>query len=101
MLRCIRSEPEDAQPDLARNILLTGGNTVLQGYCSRLQRELAALSDGLLESPVSIKGSRFGGRVDAWVGAAMFGAERHFEALCISKAMYDEFGVEISHRMCL
>ena len=74
-----------------RDVFLTGGNTLFEGFGERLERELRAVLpvDAVLqmrraEDPV----------LDAWKGAAAWAREPGFKDCSVSRAEYDEKGAE-------
>lgn len=100
VLKCFRGwKSDEARSDLQRSVLVTGGCAGLRGICSRLQSELDILNDSGL--PLKVVPSKYGGTLDAWVGASMVSQLRGFEDLCITRAQYDEVGSDIAHRKCL
>jgi actin-related protein len=69
----------------------------------RMQAELDVLAedDSGDTGAMNVRPSAFGGKIDAWVGGSMIATIHAFEAICITKLEYDEFGPEIAHKKCL
>ena len=104
IVSCIAQFSPDEQPELTRNVLTTGGNTAWRGFANRLEVEVnatAAASDLALDGDISVRGSRFGGVDDAWIGGSAIGTLSLFRELCIYRADYDEVGVDIVHQKAL
>lgn len=96
-------EQEAMLTDLCDNVLVTGGTTALPNLALRLQSEInSCIARTESEVPsVTVSSSKFGGSLDAWVGAAALANLTVFPELCISRAEFDEFGSDIAHRKCL
>lgn len=74
---------------LLRDIFLTGGNTLFEGFEDRLSRELRSALP--IEAPLSVR--RAGDPLnDAWKGAAQWTKEPGFEAMSVSREEYLEKG---------
>jgi actin-related protein len=68
----------------------------------RLQREVQALcEDEEIATPVTIRASKHGGVLDAWVGAAALSQLSVWPELLITKAEFDEVGADIANRKCM
>jgi len=76
---------------LLKDIFLTGGNTLFQGFEERLKRELRAVLP--IEASLSVR--RAANPVfDAWKGAAQWAREPGFAEKSVSRAEYLEKGSE-------
>ncbi|OAK97916.1 actin-like ATPase domain-containing protein [Phaeosphaeriaceae sp. SRC1lsM3a] len=80
-----------ANDDLLKDIFLTGGNTLFEGFEERLKKELRAV----LPAEQSIKVRRAGDCVlDAWRGAAKWAGSKEGKTSWVSRAEWQEMGSE-------
>ena len=74
------------QAELARNIHITGGSSLLPGLSERLHAEIS--SGGLgLDMKIKADGQR---KLAAWIGGSMFSSLSTFEAFALKKKEYEE-----------
>ena len=90
-LECIQRTPVDIRKHAVANMLLTGGNTCIDGFSPRLSLELSTKLPAAIKvrqhMPTPIE------RVSAgFTGASILGSLGSFQQLWISKQMYDEQG---------
>eukprot|EP00733_Pompholyxophrys_punicea_P001569 Pompholyxophrys_punicea_v1_NODE_835_length_1230_cov_3.129362.p1 type:complete len:134 gc:universal NODE_835_length_1230_cov_3.129362:673-1074(+) len=83
--------------DLLLNIVLSGGNTLLPGFSSRLQKEILRKFDSSVSCVVVSLPER---DYSAWTGAALLVSQASFQHSWISKQEYDEHGAGVVHRKC-
>tara|TARA_R110002003_G_scaffold55_5_gene4973 strand:- start:20197 stop:21846 length:1650 start_codon:yes stop_codon:yes gene_type:complete len=77
--------------DVLKDIFLTGGNTLFQGFEDRLRKELRAVLPA--EQTIQVRGAK--DRVlDAWRGAATWAAKKESRANFITRAEFMEKGGE-------
>ncbi|KAK4442036.1 actin, cytoplasmic 1 [Podospora aff. communis PSN243] len=81
------------------NIVLTGGNTLLPGFSTRLDRDLKAYPTPNGVKKV-IKGFR-DPKSAAWRGGSMLSSLSTFRDMCIPNKEYDEYGPVLLRRKCL
>ncbi|KAG8530053.1 uncharacterized protein KY384_005535 [Bacidia gigantensis] len=74
-----------------RDVFLTGGNTLFEGFEERLKRDLRALLPD--DAVVGMRRAK-DPLLDAWKGAAAWAKEPGFKAASVSRAEYDERGSE-------
>ena len=83
--------------DLFRNIILSGGSSMLNGLGARLQKEMTTLTyqSGWLRviAPPERKYS-------TWIGGSVLASLSTFQKMWITKEEYDESGPGIVHRKC-
>ncbi|KAI9659924.1 MAG: Nuclear actin-protein involved in chromatin remodeling [Bathelium mastoideum] len=77
--------------DILKDIFLTGGNTMFQGFEERLRNELRAVLPA--KAPLAVRQAR-DPILDAWKGAARWSAEPEAKQAFVSRAEYDEKGGE-------
>ncbi|KAL9094676.1 MAG: hypothetical protein Q9165_002945 [Trypethelium subeluteriae] len=77
--------------DLLKDIFLTGGNTLFQGFEERLRNELRAVLPA--NAPLTVRQAR-DPILDAWKGAARWSAEPESKQAFVSRAEYMEKGGE-------
>jgi len=90
LLRC----PLDIRKDLACNIILAGGSTLLPGLGSRLQAELTSLLPQSLRVQVLSSPNR---AQYSWIGGSIVSSLSTFQYLWFSKAEYEEKGTRGIH----
>ena len=79
----------DLQRDLWSNFVVSGGNTMLSGFCERLEASIRGLS----ESPEDIHFVYPEDRVNSvWRGGSTLAASETFNQMAISKEYYYECG---------
>ncbi|KAF0308053.1 Actin-like protein 6A [Amphibalanus amphitrite] len=90
----------DLRPNLYGNVVVTGGNTLLQGVPERLNRDLSRKTPPNMRLKlISAQGSserRFG----AWIGGSILGSLGSFQQMWISKQEYEEGGRSQVDRKC-
>jgi actin-related protein len=86
---------QDAQREMRNNIVLAGGLTKLEGIEKRLTLEMNKLS----RAPVRISAS-LERKYATWIGGSIFASLSTTRDLWITKAMYDEIGADVLHRIC-
>ncbi|CAG7734518.1 unnamed protein product [Allacma fusca] len=90
----------DLRPALYGSVIVTGGNSVLQGFTERLNRDLSSKTPPSMRLKiVAVTGSserRFG----AWIGGSILASLGSFQQLWISKQEYEESGKSQIERKC-
>jgi actin-related protein 5 len=93
-----RLSDHSSRIDLVRDVFLTGGNTLFEGFEQRLQRELQAV----LEAGSPLRVRKAGDpALDAWRGAAKWAGEQSNSKHFVSRAEFLEKGgeyIKVSHR---
>ncbi|VEN56965.1 unnamed protein product [Callosobruchus maculatus] len=91
----------DIRPAMYGSVVVTGGNSSLQGFTERLNRDLAAKTPPSMRLKIiSAPGSserRFG----AWTGGSILSSLGSFQQLWVSKQEYEETGKVIVQSKCL
>ena len=85
----------DIRKDLAKNIVLSGGTTMISGIRERLQKEVQQLlpSEVKVVAPVERAYS-------VWIGGSILSSLATFQTMWVTKEEYDEAGPQIVHRKC-
>jgi len=90
----------DLRPALYGSVIVTGGNSLLQGFTERLNRDLSAKTPPSMRLKiVAVTGTgerRFG----AWIGGSILASLGSFQQLWISKQEYEESGKSQIERKC-
>jgi len=93
--RAMMTCPVDTRPDMYTSVVLSGGNTLLQGFTDRVAKDLTALV------PKSVKViSAPERKYNTWIGGSVLGSLSTFQGYFITKAEYEEAGPTIVHRKC-
>ena len=85
----IQSCDSDLHRDLWSNIVVSGGNTMIQGFCERLEDSLGHLRGSSEGIEVTCPEDR---NNCVWRGGSALAQSPHFGQLCVTKADYDEYG---------
>ena len=90
----------EVRKDLAGNLVLTGGASLLPGLHERLVREVAALAPTIGARPRWAAASRDERQLGVWLGGSILGSMDTFADLWFSAAEYAEHGAKFIHRKC-
>lgn len=88
----------DIRAELYKNIVLSGGCSMLAGMGYRLKRELAALVPPTVKLDITEWENR---QYMVWIGASILSSLSSFANQWISAQEYDETGPRIVHRKCI
>ena len=79
------------QSEMYKNIVLGGGNTLLDGLKERLVKEMQSLTNSMVKviAPPEREHS-------AWIGGSIQGSLSTFEGICASRKEYEECGANIA-----
>ncbi|KAG1453535.1 hypothetical protein G6F56_007549 [Rhizopus delemar] len=89
----------DLRPLLLNNIVVTGGNSLLNGFNERLNHELPLKAPGS-KIKIHASGNMMERKSSSWLGGSILASLGTFHQLWISKKEYEEFGTSIIHRKC-
>lgn len=81
--------PEGLWPGLLANIVVVGGNTYLEGFVERLQKELVMRVPDVLRVRVARPEDPI---TKTWEGAANFARHENAKKLSVTRAEYEEYG---------
>lgn len=91
----IKSCKERVRDDLYMNIVVTGGNSMLNGFVLRLQNELSALLSNTKTVCITSPTQR---DCSVWTGGSILASLETFQGLWLSREEYEEAGPSIIHR---
>ncbi|ESO02199.1 hypothetical protein HELRODRAFT_155789 [Helobdella robusta] len=91
----------DIKPSLYNNVIVVGGNTLLNGFVERLTRDLSAKTPSsmklkIVSSPVASER-----KYSSWIGGSILGSLSSFPQMWISKQEYEEAGKIIVEKKCV
>ena len=96
VVNCIASTESNIHKSLWGNIILSGGNTKLNGFKQRLVNDLQPLS---ADNKVDVKQKK---NVDSsiWLGGSVLASSDNFNQHWVTKGMYHEKGVDVITKHC-
>lgn len=90
----------DIRPSLYGSIIVTGGNTLIQGFTERLNRDLSAKTPPSMRLKVISANGTVERRFGAWIGGSILASLGSFQQMWISKQEYEEGGKGQVDRKC-
>uniref|UniRef100_A0AAY5EU78 Actin-like 6B n=1 Tax=Electrophorus electricus TaxID=8005 RepID=A0AAY5EU78_ELEEL len=90
----------DIRPGLYGSVIVTGGNTLLQGFTERLNRELSQKAPPSMRLKLIASSSSMERRFSPWIGGSILASLGTFQQMWISKQEYDEGGKQSVERKC-
>ena len=97
MYRAISRCNVDLRRDLLHNINISGGNSMLPGFASRVRKELELLVKPDIRVEVCAEANRI---YASWVGGAILANLSSFGEMAILKEEYDEYGPNMVSMKC-
>jgi len=94
----IRQCDLDIRRDLAANVVLSGGTTMIAGFGKRMKQELASLVPPTVRINILVPDDR---HHSVFIGGSMISDLDTFAHMCVSKHEYTEHGPTIVHRKCV
>lgn len=89
VMQSLRGLPIGLWPGLLANIIVVGGNSLLDGFVERLQNEIVQL----VPDDCFVRISRPVDPITStWLGGASMAKHQHINALSVTKQEYEEFG---------
>ncbi|XDG06444.1 hypothetical protein ABKA04_006059 [Annulohypoxylon sp. FPYF3050] len=89
VMQSLRGLPIGLWPGLLANIIVVGGNSLLDGFVERLQNEIVQL----VPDDCFVRISRpVDPIISTWLGGASMAKHQHINALSVTKQEYEEFG---------
>jgi len=99
MYNSIMKCENDIRKDLYSNIILAGGNTLLNDFHERIHQEIQCLAPTSVLPKLKIIAQNER-KYTAWIGGALIAGLQNFQANWVSHAEYQEAGPQIIHRKC-
>uniref|UniRef100_A0AAR2K5G7 Actin-like 6A n=1 Tax=Pygocentrus nattereri TaxID=42514 RepID=A0AAR2K5G7_PYGNA len=90
----------DIRPGLYGSVIVTGGNTLIQGFTDRLNRELSQKTPPSMRLKLIASNTTVERRFSAWIGGSILASLGTFQQMWISKQEYDEGGKQCVDRKC-
>ncbi|KAG8180479.1 hypothetical protein JTE90_026641 [Oedothorax gibbosus] len=90
----------DVRPSLYGGVILAGGNTLIQGFTERLNRDLSAKTPPSMRLKVISSNNNAERRFGAWIGGSILASLGTFQQMWITKQEYDEGGKTQVERKC-
>ncbi|XP_023337860.1 actin-like protein 6B [Eurytemora carolleeae] len=90
----------DLRPSLYGNVVVTGGNTLLQGYNDRLNRDLSMKTPSTMRFKLIAANGPQERRYGSWIGGSILASLGSFQQMWISKQEYEEVGKQQVDRKC-
>lgn len=85
--------PDEVQPHLYKNILLTGGNAFFPGFRERVLKDVRSTADYLYDVNVTLPTNP---QTYAWEGGALLSQDPEFPKMIISRKQFEEQGFSYS-----
>ncbi|KAI3461616.1 hypothetical protein Pfo_018279 [Paulownia fortunei] len=95
IVRAVNSCHPHLHPVLYDSIILTGGSTLFPRFAQRLERELRPLVPDEYQVKITTQEDPILG---VWRGGSLLASSPDFEAMCVTKAEYEELGSARCHR---
>ena len=93
----IQNCDKNLEKELYNNIILSGGNTMYEGFPERFSKEMKILAPGAMKDKINIFASNER-KLAAWKGASILSTTSLFDDRWIIKKEYEERGTSIIHK---
>ncbi|CAG9760076.1 unnamed protein product [Ceutorhynchus assimilis] len=90
----------DIRPALYNSVVLTGGNSLLQGFTDRLSRDLQSRIPGSMRLKMISANGTIERRFGAWLGGSILASIGAFQQMWVSMQEYEEAGKALIDRKC-
>uniref|UniRef100_A0A0B6YSV1 Actin, cytoplasmic n=1 Tax=Arion vulgaris TaxID=1028688 RepID=A0A0B6YSV1_9EUPU len=90
----------DIRPSLYGSVICVGGNTLLQGFTDRLNRDLSNKTLPSMRLKVIAASSSSERRFSSWIGGSILASLGAFQQMWVSKQEYEEGGKQSVERKC-
>lgn len=90
----------DIRPSLYSSVIVVGGNTLLQGFTDRLNRDLGTKTPPSMRLKIVSATGSAERRFSSWIGGSILASLGSFQQMWISKQEYDEGGKSCVERKC-
>lgn len=100
VLDAINSCDIDLKKEMFSNIVLTGGNSLLNGFVARLQGKLNDMAPPNSKVKMIAYPSTTERKFSSWIGGSILASLGSFQSLWIGKVEYQESGAHIIEKKC-
>lgn len=90
----------DIKKEMFNNILITGGNTLFQGFVERMQKQLYNYTSNTVKIKLVTHPSNSERKFSSWIGGSILSSLGTFHQMWLSKQEFDEHGSMIVERKC-
>ena len=90
----------DTRPSLYGSVIVTGGNTLIQGFTERLNKDLQMKTPATMRFKLVATGGTQERRFGSWIGGSILASLGSFQQMWISKREYEENGKSQVDRKC-
>jgi len=90
----------DLRPSLYGSVVVTGGNTLIQGFTDRLSRDLSVKTPSQMRFKLIAVNGNQERRHGSWIGGSILASLGSFQQMWISKHEYEENGKGQVDRKC-
>jgi len=90
----------DLRPSLYGSVVVTGGNTLIQGFTERLSRDLQIKTPSQMRFKLIAVNGNQERRFGSWIGGSILASLGSFQQMWISKHEYEENGKSQVDRKC-
>lgn len=90
----------DIKPSLYNNVIVVGGNTLINGFIERLTRDLSAKSPPSMKLKVISSPIASERKFSSWIGGSILGSMGSFQHMWISRQEYEEGGKACVEKKC-
>lgn len=90
----------DIRAGLFGSVIVTGGNTLLQGFVERLNRELLTKTPPSMRLKLISNNTPMERRFNPWIGGSILASLGSFQQMWISKQEYEDQGKGCVERKC-
>ncbi|RUS73188.1 hypothetical protein EGW08_019050 [Elysia chlorotica] len=90
----------DIRPSLYSSVICVGGNTLLEGFTDRLNRDLSNKTLSSMRLKVVAASSSSERRFSSWIGGSILASLGAFQQMWVSKQEYEEGGKQTVERKC-
>lgn len=97
---CINMCDVDLRPSLYNSVIVTGGNTLLQGFTERLNSDLSRKTPPSMRLKLNVSPNSTERRFSPWIGGSILASLGTFQQVWISKLEYEESGRSVVDRKC-
>ncbi|TKC52088.1 hypothetical protein EI555_021274 [Monodon monoceros] len=90
----------DIRPGLYGSVIVAGGNTLIQSFTDRLNRELSQKTPPSMRLKLIANNTTVEQRFSSWIGGSILASLGTFQQMLISKQEYEEGGKQCVERKC-